>query len=150
MGPDVVTRYINGHRCGANARLYDTIFTDNNLTMTIYYASVDGGTWYASNSVSWEAVNGTAIQEIYCANAHAGFLRWRVDWQATGGDSKTYVDYSCLTAFAAYDADRVTSPRHSLGKKLYELASWNFSSSFPNLNTVAGNLLTTVRVIIAA
>jgi hypothetical protein len=88
------TRYMNGHLCKAQAQIYDTIFTDNNLYMYIDYATVDNGGWSHSNNVMWEAVNGTAARSIACSTSHAGYVRWRVRWEAYGGDGKTYVDYS--------------------------------------------------------
>lgn len=150
MGPSVVTKYMNGHRCLAVAQLYDTIFTDNNLTMTIYYATVDGGTWYSSNAVGWEAINGTAVRDIYCANAHAKYLRWRVDWQAAGGDSKTYVDYAYMTTHAVPAVDSVTSPRYSIGTPLHQLTSWNFTSGFPYLSITVGGKLKVAGCVIVA
>ncbi|MHB9152939.1 MAG: hypothetical protein ACYC2S_09800 [Spirochaetales bacterium] len=141
---------MNGHRCRGQARLYDTIFTDNNLTMTVYYALVDGGGWYSSNAIAWEAVNGTAIGEVWSNNNHAKYLRWRVDWQATGGDGKTYVDYAYMITHAVPYVDDVYTTRYSQGTPLHQLTSWNFTSGFPYLSITVGSPLKVAGCVIVA
>ncbi|MPL59619.1 hypothetical protein SDC9_05173 [bioreactor metagenome] len=143
-----VSRYLNGHQCKAQGQIYDTLFTDNNLYMYIDYAIVDNGGWSNSNSVSWEAVNGTAARSIACSTSHAGYVRWRVRWEAYGGDGKTYLDYSAMLTHSAYYVES-TSPGTTRGKLLYHLAAWNFTSGFPTLQLNHGTLLNTTCGILA-
>jgi hypothetical protein len=143
-----VSRHLNGHQCKAQAQIYDTLFTDNNLYMYIDYAIVDNGGWSTSNSVSWEAVNGTAARSITCSSSHAGYVRWRVRWEAYGGDGKTYLDYSAMLTYSAYNVES-TTPGSTRGKMLYHLAAWNFSSGFPTLQLNHGTLLNTTCAILA-
>lgn len=142
-----VYRYMNGHYCKAQAAIYDTLFTDNNLSMYIDYATVDNGSWYSSNSVSWEAVNGTVAKSIAAAGNHAGYLRWRIRWTPYGGDGKTYVEYSAALTYTAYQCE-VISPGSTRGKYLYRLATYNFTSGFPTLQLNHGSLLTTACAVV--
>ncbi len=140
-------RYMNGHNAFMAAQIYDTIFTDNNLEMYIMYALVDNGGWYSVGHVAWEAVNGTASRTLNCPAEYAANLRWAGLFNAYGGDGKTYVDWAYMTAYSARQLEAM-SPGSTRGKYLYHLASWNFTTGFPNLQLNHGTLLNTTCGIV--